>query len=496
MFSTVRWPLAVTLLAVLLGPLAGAASAAQRWVAPTKQGAGDCSSQANAGTIEEGFGTCGGVAAKEGDEIVVTPGKYATKAVLTAPAGGKVHGLAGSARPTIASTGATTLKALTAEVDDLAIVNEASKGIALETGGVAENVLATATGPSGSAIFNSVNATIRDSVAITSGANGVALNVGTALGMTAVNVTAFSSGPGSVGVQAETFGIELPPTCISGGGGLKALNVIAHGVATDVATVFSGTCLLFTALVTFEHSNFHTTAENPLGTIRDLAANQRTAAQTEPGAIFVNPAAGTPDLHERAGAPTIDAGLASMLGPSDPDGNPRTVGAAPDIGAFEFVPPPVPPATPPATTMATTTPTTANTPSPVGQASAAGARASGATVLQTLACAGQPSLACHLAIKLTTLERLSGKRLLGVSASAHPKLRKLRVTVGTLALTLQAGQVLGAVVHLNATGTRLLKRLLRLPVTVATTTTNASGATVALASSKLTLRVPAHRRRH
>lgn len=58
---------------------------------------------------------------------------------------------------------------------------------------------------------------------------------------------------------------------------------------------------------------------------------------------FVNAAAR--DFHEADGSPTIDAGVADpSLGSLDLDGNPRTLGSAPDIGAFERSNPPMPPA--------------------------------------------------------------------------------------------------------------------------------------------------------
>jgi hypothetical protein len=47
------------------------------------------------------------------------------------------------------------------------------------------------------------------------------------------------------------------------------------------------------------------------------------------------------DYRPAAGSPTIDAGALDAFATSpDPDGQPRTVGAAPDIGAYEYVPPP------------------------------------------------------------------------------------------------------------------------------------------------------------
>jgi hypothetical protein len=45
------------------------------------------------------------------------------------------------------------------------------------------------------------------------------------------------------------------------------------------------------------------------------------------------------DYRPAAGSPTIDAGARDALAVSpDPDGHPRALGAAPDIGAYEFVP--------------------------------------------------------------------------------------------------------------------------------------------------------------
>src|SRR5262249_6757096 len=54
--------------------------------------------------------------------------------------------------------------------------------------------------------------------------------------------------------------------------------------------------------------------------------------------LFANPAGG--DFRELGGSPTIDAGLTEEAnGPLDFEGNPRTTGAATDIGALEYRPP-------------------------------------------------------------------------------------------------------------------------------------------------------------
>src|SRR5262249_7200448 len=46
------------------------------------------------------------------------------------------------------------------------------------------------------------------------------------------------------------------------------------------------------------------------------------------------------DYRPAAGSPTIDPGALDALSSSpDPDGRPRSLGVAPDIGAYEYVPP-------------------------------------------------------------------------------------------------------------------------------------------------------------
>jgi hypothetical protein len=81
-----------------------------------------------------------------------------------------------------------------------------------------------------------------------------------------------------------------------------------------------------------------------------------TATVTNPGTgvgnqtaapLFTDAGAGL--FHEAVGSPTIDAGAAvDLMGSADIDADPRTVGAAPDIGADEFVSsPPTPPASVP-----------------------------------------------------------------------------------------------------------------------------------------------------
>jgi hypothetical protein len=81
--------------------------------------------------------------------------------------------------------------------------------------------------------------------------------------------------------------------------------------------------------LTLTHSNFR----NVQGELGPGSGNNQSA---DP--LFVDTANG--DFHPLAGSPLIDAGIVdSAIGPMDLDGSARVQGAAPDIGAYETVPP-------------------------------------------------------------------------------------------------------------------------------------------------------------
>ncbi|HKN92803.1 MAG TPA: choice-of-anchor Q domain-containing protein [Thermoleophilaceae bacterium] len=152
------------------------------------------------------------------------------------------------------------------------------------------------------------------------------------------NVTAIASGVGAAAMDLHAQNGATPT--------VQATNVIARG-ALDVTASTSGIASP-TATVQLDHSNYATVEAADAGsTITPAGTN---GGQT--GApLFANAAAG--DFRELAGSPTIDAGVDDPLnGLLDLAGSSRTVGAATDIGAYEFVPPPPagpsPPAGPPA----------------------------------------------------------------------------------------------------------------------------------------------------
>jgi hypothetical protein len=108
--------------------------------------------------------------------------------------------------------------------------------------------------------------------------------------------------------------------CEVSGGTATFVNTLARGGFRDIDASSSG------ARCSASYSNFRS-ALSP-GVSPGLG-NQQSAP------LFRDAAAG--DLRPAAGSPTIDAGAAdALLGAVDPAGCPRTLGAAPDIGAYEF----------------------------------------------------------------------------------------------------------------------------------------------------------------
>lgn len=141
----------------------------------------------------------------------------------------------------------------------------------------------------------------------------------------AVNVTAISSGAAAV-LAEETGGATVNMT-IS--------NVIADGQGADLLTVRS----TGTATMAVDHSNYGSASSIGGATPPPAPGGTNQDSDVDPPA-FVNAAGG--DYHQLFGSPTINQGDsgAADLGPTDIDGDPRTVGAGTDMGADEYVPPP------------------------------------------------------------------------------------------------------------------------------------------------------------
>jgi CSLREA domain-containing protein/uncharacterized repeat protein (TIGR01451 family) len=103
----------------------------------------------------------------------------------------------------------------------------------------------------------------------------------------------------------------------------------------------------------------------------------------------------------------------------------------------------------------------------------------------TLVCAGSPCLGTATA---TSVERLLGRRVLGVSAARHkPRVRKKPVTVGSTSFSIPAGQTRSVTIRLNAAGRRLLTRFRTLPATL-TIRLQSAGSTLTAASARVTFK--------
>ena len=177
----------------------------------------------------------------------------------------------------------------------------------------------------GSALAVVLHGLLRDSLVDATGTAPAAVQVGGDSGRLH-NVTARAAGANAAAVMVYSDSASFPLPCTAGVATLR--NVIvraqhdlwANGVPDCPATFDVG------------HSNYRpgSVLISGGGEVIDSGGNQTA----------VEPLLGPDGLHQLAGSPTIDAGLAApQNGPFDFDGEPRLLGNAPDIGADEFPPP-------------------------------------------------------------------------------------------------------------------------------------------------------------
>jgi hypothetical protein len=267
------------------------------------------------------------------DEVVLAGGTYAVGYAIRSTAAVSIRPAVAAQRPRLVGSpglGSPTLElAGGGTVTGLDI--ESTSNVALQLGGGARGVaLILKAGPTATAaakLFSAPNPTaLIGSVARNEGAN-TAIDMidpasGPGGGAALINVTAISSQGNSWGVVTSLA--DQNPVLT---------NVIARGTSKDLHGRSGSKPIAVTS------SNFRSARA---ANFTDVAGNQKDVP-----VAFVDEAAG--DLRLASGAAAIDAGVEDPLaaGTSDPAGAPRSIGARPDIGAYEHDPASPPVARPP-----------------------------------------------------------------------------------------------------------------------------------------------------
>jgi hypothetical protein len=317
-------PGAVLCLALLTVP--EAAQAAQRYAAPN--GTGVLCTQKEPCSLQEAVN-----AASENDEVIVAAGEYTilgTPLIVNHP-GLQIHGDPGGPMPKVSAAlggqAAIVMNGAGSSISYLEVVSKETEGegIRCRSTSRVERVRATGIGEGAAGVVQEQSCLVRDSLLRGEGTNSVGLASRVDEPTSIVrNVTALATGVNSVGIQSRYTG---------GAGGHHTLilsNSIAGGSTFDLRAENS---VNGPGAIQVSNSNFDSISATGAATVSG-PANQSVPP------VFVNAAAG--DYREAPGSPTIDAGSGEGIGLLDLAGNPRLLGAAPDIGAFEFVPSPAP----------------------------------------------------------------------------------------------------------------------------------------------------------
>jgi hypothetical protein len=265
-------------------------------------------------------------------QVVVRPGSYGSgRHPITQPlvAEGSlvIHGIAGGAVPVIHSSASDGVKLEGATLRDVRVDSTGATAAVVAIDGLISHVIADSAA-AGAAACES-NATIVDSVCVSTAPASAAVATGegsSGPGIATINPrfrgdTFEAAASNSVGVyvDAKTF------TTIN----LNATNDIIHGGLTDVEA--STDAATSTVNVTLSHCDFRT----------DMTVGA-TGSHTVTGTATVNAAPHFVNqtqlnFRETASSPTIDKGVADPASDTDVVDRPRTVGRAPDIGAYEFL---------------------------------------------------------------------------------------------------------------------------------------------------------------
>ena len=327
--------LSVLILALALLAVPAGASAAVRQAVPSGGAAsGPCDAAAPC-TLDQAIG---GAAAD--DTVRLAGGTYGFSTPLALTAGGlAVEGDPASAPALLQWTGspgasAISLSAMGQTLRRLRIEGAVNNAAALvrtagTAGGATLDRVEVRNAGSGTAVAMRGSA-IRDSVVVSTGAGAIgAIATGTVTGSTVI-----ADGLGGQALYASTV-------FFGGSAAVTVRNTILRGAAGGWDGVaedndgMDGT----SASLDVDRSSFGAGRLDRRGT--DTAVTTGSANITTVGPLLAGLAGGA-DIHQLRGSPTIDAGAGDVtVGETDIDGDPRAFGASTDIGADEYLPPPV-----------------------------------------------------------------------------------------------------------------------------------------------------------
>jgi len=345
----------LVLVGLLSLSLCASASAATRYAAPGGSGADPCTDPSKPCSIYTAADvTAPGTTVTAGDLVMLAPGAYTdtggdlgpTARVQPAP-NVRIQSEPGKARPLIrlelGEGGGAFFIGGGASVADVAIENLGSgifpqnnPAITIDTGGVAERIIARSTLAPAITCTMLSGGILRESVCLNEAPSGTALGASllTSAGTRAVtvrDVTALATGSGSFGASFNYFGSEASPTIFN----VSLKGVIARGQLKDVraAGLRNGpTGVGATTSIILDHSDYASTDT--------LVSGGGSASVTPAGSgtnITAAPLFGADGYHQLPTSPTVDKGVVDVSsGTVDLDGQLRTIGSAPDIGADEL----------------------------------------------------------------------------------------------------------------------------------------------------------------